>query len=191
MTTFTVHTHDTAPEDAREVLKKVESNYGFIPNLLGVLAEAPVAAEAYLSLIDLCRRSSLTPTERHVVWFAINYEHECNYCMAAHTALANMEDIADDVVEATRNGAPYSDQRLQELREFTQEVVLERGVVSPRRVEQFIAAGYTKRNVLELLTAVASKVLSNYANHIAKTPLDEAFSACAWKKPSEVSTLEN
>jgi len=184
MPTFTVHTQDSAPEDAHEVLKKVQSNFGFIPNLLGVLAEAPVAAEAYLNLIDLCRRSSLTPTERHVVWFAVNYEHECTYCMAAHTVVANREDIAEEVIEATRNGSPYNDDRLQTLREFTQSVVVERGKVSPQQTEQFLAAGFTKRNILEIIMAVASKILSNYTNHIAETPLDEEFSSCTWKKTS-------
>ena len=184
MPTFTVHTSETVPDDSREVLEKVQSNYGFVPNLLGVLAEAPVAAEAYLSLIALCRQSSFTPTERHVVWFAINYEHECNYCMAAHSAIAQMEDIAEDVIEATRNGNPYDDSRLQTLREFTRHVVVDRGEVSPQQVDQFLAAGFTKRNVLEIIVAISSKVLSNYTNHIAETPLDEEFSACAWKKPN-------
>jgi len=184
MPSFTVHTHDTVSEDGREVLKTVQNNYGFIPNLLGVLAEAPVAAEAYLSLIDLCRRSSMTPTERHVAWFAVNYEHECQYCMAAHTVVANMEEIPDDIIDATRNGTPYSDERLQILREFTQAVVLNRGNVSPEQVEQFLAAGFTKRNVLEVILAITSKVLSNYTNHIAETPLDDQFAACAWKRPA-------
>lgn len=184
MPTFTVHTQDSAPEAAREVLEKTQSSFGFIPNLIGVLAEAPVAAEAYLGLIDLCRRSSLTPTERHIVWFAVNYEHECEYCMAAHTIDANMEEIDEGVIEATRNGTAFQDERLQALREFTKSVVVERGLVSPQQVERFLDAGFTKQNVLEIITAIASKILSNYTNHIAKTPLDEAFSACAWKKPS-------
>ncbi len=183
MSTFTVHTLESAPDDAHEILGQVQDSYGFIPNLLGVLAEAPVAAEAYVRLIDLTRRSSLTPEERHVVWFAVNYEHDCTYCMAAHTAVATSEQIAPDVIEATRNGTPYDDERLQVLREFTQSVVVERGNVSPQQVEQFLAAGFTKRNVLEILVAITSKVLSNYTNHIAETPLDEAFSACAWNKP--------
>ncbi len=182
MSTFTVHTEESAADDARDVLEKVRKSYGFIPNLLGVLAEAPVAAEAYLNLIDLCRRSSLTPTERHVVWFAINDEHECEYCMAAHTVVANSEDVAEDVIEAARNGTAYRDERLQLLREFTRSVVVERGRVSRQEVGQFLAAGFTKQNVLEVLVAISAKVLSNYTNHIAETPLDEAFSACAWKK---------
>ncbi len=189
MPTFTVHTLDSAPEDSRAVLKKVQSNYGFVPNLLGVLAEAPVAAEAYLNLIDLCRQSSLTPTERHVVWFAVNYEHDCTYCMAAHTVVAESENVAEEIIESTRNGTPYNDERLQELREFTQSVVVERGDVLPEQVERFLAAGFTKQNVLEVITAITSKILSNYTNHIAKTPLDEAFSACVWKKPSEASVV--
>ncbi|QDT41928.1 hypothetical protein Pan241w_20080 [Gimesia alba] len=186
MTTFSVHTQDSAPEDAHEVLKKARNNFGFIPNLLGVLAEAPVAAEAYLSMIDLCRRSSMTPTERHVTWFAVNDVHECQYCMAAHTAVARLEEIPEAVIEAARNGTTYHDERLQILREFTQNVVNQRGVIPPEAVTQFLDAGFTQKHVLEIIVFVSTKVLSNYTNHIAGTPLDQEFSACEWKKPNEV-----
>ncbi len=182
MATFTVHTKETVSEEGQDILAKVEENYGFIPNLLGVLVEAPIAAEAYFHLIQGLYRSSLTPTERHVVWFAINYEHECEYCMAAHTAIAKMEEIPEEVIEATRNGSVYSDNRLEHLRKFTQSIVVNRGEISTEEVDQFLEQDFTKQNVLEIVTAVASKVLSNYTNHIAKTPLDEAFAACAWKK---------
>ena len=44
-----------------------------------------------------------------------------------------------------------------------------------------VAAGYTQRQVLDVLTLVALKTLSNYVNHIAHTPLDVQFAAQSWK----------
>ena len=70
MTKFTIHDKDSAPLASQPLLAGVQQNLGFVPNLFGVLAEAPVAAEAYGSLTEIFSRSSFTATERHVVWFA-------------------------------------------------------------------------------------------------------------------------
>jgi hypothetical protein len=72
MTTFTIHTSDSAPTGSKDLLEDVKERYGQIPNVYGVLAEAPVAVEAYDALCSLLMRSSFTPTERHVVWFTLN-----------------------------------------------------------------------------------------------------------------------
>jgi hypothetical protein len=64
---FTVHTTETAPDAARETLKAAEKSMGFLPNLLGVLAEAPIALKAYIDLTDLLDESSLSPVARQVL----------------------------------------------------------------------------------------------------------------------------
>ncbi len=183
MTEFNIYDESTAPEGSRSILAGVRKSVGFVPNLFGVLAEAPVAAEAYGTLNELFTRSSFTPTERHVVWFANIYENDCTYCMAAHTGIAKLENVPEEVIEATRNGEVYPDAQLEALRQFTRSVVINRGGVSDEELDAFLAAGFTKQHVLEILVGVAHKVISNYANHIAKTPLDTAFKRNAWQKP--------
>ncbi len=84
MTTFIIHNANSAPAGSKELLGATQRRKGLIPNLYGVLAEAPIAVEAYDALGSLLMRSSFTPTERHVVWFTINAYHDCHYCMAAH-----------------------------------------------------------------------------------------------------------
>ena len=113
MTTFTIHTPDSAPAESKEQLATARARYGQIPNLYGVLAEAPIAVEAYDTLGSLLMRSSLTPTERHVVWFTINAYHDCHYCMAAHTALAKGENVPEDVIETARAVGSYADPKLE------------------------------------------------------------------------------
>ena len=75
MTSFTIHNAETAPADSKDLLRQTEQRIGMIPNLYGVLAEAPVAAEAYDRLSGLMMQSSFSPTERHVVWFTLNSYH--------------------------------------------------------------------------------------------------------------------
>lgn len=186
MSQFTIHTKETAPEAAHVILDQAEKKYGRIPNLIGGLAEAPIAAEAYLVLSQLVQKSSFTPTERHVVWFTVNAYHDCRYCMAAHTAIAHMEKIDSKVIETARNVDTYDDPRLEALRKFTLTVVENRGWIEEADTNAFLDAGFTRAQILEIVTIVAHKVISNYSNHLIETPLDDAFAKFAWKKPEEV-----
>ena len=163
---FTVHTALTAPAAAREHLRAAERAFGFVPNLLGVLAEAPIALRAYMDLTELLGKSSLSPVEQQIMMLAASYENNCGYCMAAHSTVAGRIGMPANVLAALRNGSPIPDSKLEALRSFVAEVIRSRGRVSDRRIDEFLTAGYTRENVLEAVFAVAMKTLSNYTNHI-------------------------
>lgn len=184
MTQFTIHTHETAPAASKSLLDKLKKAIGFVPGLYGVFAESPKALEAYEVLATLFKQTSLTTTEQHVVLLAINYENDCGYCVPAHTGLAKMDGVADDVIEALRNGTPIADPKLETLRTFTVQVVNKRGWVTDDDVQAFLDAGYTQEQILEIILGLAQKVMSNYTNHIAKTPVDGVFKKFAWEKPA-------
>jgi len=184
MTDFTTHTLETAPAESREVLSGAKEAYGFIPNLLGNLANSPAALKAYTTLSGIFGESSFSPTERQVVMMAANRFHECTYCVAAHSVLAEMQKVPAEVIEALRNDTPIADQKLEALRTFTTRVIEKRGWVSETDSSDFHAAGYDQQQVLEVVLGVAFKTISNYTNHITKTPLDEVFAAREWHAPS-------
>jgi len=184
MTKFTIHTIDSAPEAAKPLLQDSQKSFGFTPNLHGVMAESPQTLDAYKQLTTLVSQTSLSAVERHVVWLAVNVENHCHYCVPAHSALAKMQGVDAKTVEALRNDAQLEDARLEALREFTLKVVRQRGVVDEADVEAFLSAGFTKRQVLDVVLGVAHKTLSNYVNHLASTPVDEAFKGEAWTPPA-------
>ena len=186
MTAFPIHTPDSAPAGSKALLEAAQKRVGRISNVYGALAEAPIAIEAYDMLGTLLRRASFTPTERHVVWFAINAYHDCHYCMAAHTLLAKAENVPSGVIETARAMGSYDDPKLEALRVFTLSMVDSRGATPPEGLEAFLAAGFTRRNMLEIIVVIAHKVLSNYTNHIVEPPVDEAFAQFVWTKPVPV-----
>jgi AhpD family alkylhydroperoxidase len=181
---YTVHDVDTAPAAARETLAGAKKAYGFLPNLLAVMAGAPALLKSYHTLVDLFEETSLSPSERQVVLLATSYENNCEYCVAAHTVIAGMQRVPDDVVQAIRAGRPIVDPKLEALRRFTTAVVSARGRPSDAEVAAFLDAGYGRIQVLEVVLGVGLKTLSNYTNHIAETPLDRAFARAAWSKPA-------
>lgn len=184
MTEFTLYTPETAPERSKPILENIQKRSGFVPSLYAVMADSPELLEAYLKLHELFLRTSFTPEEKTVVWQTINVENNCHYCVPAHTAIAHSMRVSDDISEALRNETPLADARLEALRTFTLAMVRERGVVSEETMERFIAAGYTPKNVLEVILCTAQKVMSNYTNHVAHTPLDLPFRQYEWHKRS-------
>ena len=182
--TYTIHTIETAPEAAKETFADVRKAYRFVPNLLGVMAEAPALMKAYLSLSRFFEETSFTPTERQVVLMTANYENECTYCMAAHSISAAMKMVPENVITALREGRPIEDAKLEALRRFSKAVVVNRGWPSEQDIEAFEEAGYSRSNALEVVLGAGLKILSNYTNHLAQTPLDRVFAPAEWKKAS-------
>ena len=188
MTTFQVHTLDSAPEGSRPTLTQAQKVMGFIPNLYGVFAESPAMLEAYATLGGIFEKStSLSATERQVILLSAIFENECDYCMAAHSTIAEMQRVPKEVVEALRQDEPIADPKLQALSAFTRRVVHERGWVPESDAQAFLDAGYNKAQMLEVILGVGMKILSNYTNHIARTPVDEAFQEHTWTAPSRAS----
>lgn len=186
MAEFTVHTAETAPEGSKPILTGAAAKYGFTPNLLGVLAESPAALKAYTSVAGAFAETTLSGTEQQVVAMTTSFENDCTYCMAAHSTMSGMTGVPDDVVESLRSGTAIADPKLNALATFTRAVVQKHGAVDSGATEAFLAAGYTNENILEIITGVAQKVISNYTDHFAQTPKDDAFAAQAWSKPVAV-----
>lgn len=185
MATFASYTPDNAPEGSKARLAEVQKAWGFVPQLHGNLAESPVALEAYDTLFGLVAKSTLSPVEQQVAYQAINVVHQCEYCVAGHTYLSRLVKMDEQAIAALRHGAPIADARLQALRLFAEAVVRERGFVGDAAVDAFLAAGFTKANVLEVVTIAATKTISNYTNHITHTA-KEAFMAdpaLGWTAP--------
>lgn len=182
MTDFTFHTPDTAPEAAKPALESAQKQLGFVPNLYAGLANAPSALQAYLSLSDHFVKTSLSPVEQQVVLLATSVENGCEFCVAAHSLIAKaMVGVPETVVAALREYAEPDDPKLAALTTFTRAVVRERGwVLDHPTYARFLEAGFAPEQALEVILGVTQKTLSNYANHLLKTPVNEAFAAEQW-----------
>lgn len=173
---FTIYNSENAPEKAKPFLNGAKQKFGFVPNLLGEFAEAPAVLEGYLKLDEIVGKTSFSPKEQQLAILAVSIENECGYCSAIHsTILKNQLKTDENIVNAVRNGESLSDAKFDALVTYTKTVVKKRGHISDSDLQAFVDAGYTKQNVLEVNLIVALKTISNYTNHLANTPLDEAF----------------
>lgn len=167
-----------APETSRPYLERIQKANGFIPNLMAIFANSPSVLEGYLALDAVYEKGSFTPRERQIILLATSVENNCNYCTAAHsTILKGPLHAPAEIVSAVRQGTTLPDAKLNALVTLVKELVRERGYAKEETIQSFIAAGYRKEQVMELLLGIALKTISNYLDHISPAPIDPVFTA--------------
>jgi uncharacterized peroxidase-related enzyme len=177
---FTVHTHQSAPEASRAALEQLEERIGFIPNLAATLAEAPTALQGFGAMQAALGQSKLSQVEREVVGLTVSWENSSSYAMAAHSTFAQGAGAGEEVLAALRSGDDVPDDRLQALQEFTRTLLRERGHLGEESIAALLDAGYSKEQLLEVITQVAYTTLANLVANVADVPVDNAFEAQAW-----------
>jgi len=189
MASFTLHDSSTAPDGARDFIAGVEKKMGFVPSLYAVFAENPAVLTAYTQLADQLGKTGLSPLEQQIVTITASVENECHFCVAAHTTISEGAGLDLGVIDAVREDRPIDDPKLEALRVFTKKLVIDRGFVSDTDVDAFLAAGHDRAAVLSVVLGVALKVISNYTNHVAETPVNEAFQKHAWSPKIKHETV--
>jgi uncharacterized peroxidase-related enzyme len=181
MARLPLRTIEDAPPEAKAALTTAEKNNGFLPNLLRVLANAPTALEAYLTVSGINARSGLTLAEREAVQITAAATHGCGFCVAGHTAVAYKKAGLDEAtVEALRALRPVPDPRLAAVATFTTAVISSRGRVPDAALEAFRAAGFSDGNALEIVLGVSLATLCNFANNLGQPPLNPQLEAYRW-----------
>ena len=167
----------------QEIFNKSQKAFGFVPNMYKTMGANPALLDAYTYGYNTFRTNAgFNPTEQEVVFLTAAYENKCEYCVAAHSTLADMSKVPTEVTDAIRSGKKINDPKLEELSKLTRSLSLNRGIVPQEEVDAFLAVGYTEQHVLGILSGIAVKLLSNYSNHITNPELDAPFIARAWKK---------
>ena len=148
-----------------------KATMGMVPNLFKGFANSPVALEAYVTLDKLIAEGSFTPVEQNIVRLVVSQYNGCTYCLAAHTLVGKATGLTDDEILELRRGKS-DNVEYQALVNFTQQILETKGFVSDEDIDAFRAAGYTDAHIVDLVTIIAQKTLSNYFNHIHDTQLD-------------------
>ena len=184
MNDFKVYDINSAPADSRADLEQIRQNHGNIPNVYAVMAEAPVLLKGHIALREQFEKATLNKQERKIVLLALSRELGSAYDTAVHSGAAEKQSVPAEVIEAIRAGAPLKDKKLECLRSFATKMVSSRGQVSEAQIKDFLAAGYTRANVLEIVLATGIATLTSYTHLIAQPALDAEFAAKVWKKAS-------
>lgn len=176
---FVDHTRETAPEAARS-FAATEKHLGYLPAAVTRLAEAPLLLDGFLKLNAMFEASSLDPLAQETLVMTVARRNGCHVCVAMHTARLHALDADPALVAALRDGKPLPDQRLQMVQDFTQTVIDTTGAVPEETLRDFLDAGFTRRQALEVVLGVGTYTMSTLANRLTRAPLDEPLTPFAW-----------
>jgi len=180
MTNFPVHTIDTAPERSKPAMQQLQSAFGMIPNIAGVMATSPVLINSLVGLFGNVHGGSFTEAQVQIVLLTDAVTNASAWAVAFHTALALKEGIDPADVQAIREGRLPKDSKLAALSALARTMIEKRGRLDDQDVDRFISAGFGKDHALEVVAIVAASTITNYTGSITKTPLDAPFQAHAW-----------
>jgi AhpD family alkylhydroperoxidase len=181
---FQVHTIDSAPADSTSSLRALQDGLGFLPNLAATMAESPTLISGFVGLREILAGSTLTGVEREIVALATSFENDCDYCMAAHSTFALMQNADEDAVAAARGGEAPADRKLGALYRVARDLAAGRGRgrVRDEVCQALLDVGYPCAALFDVVAQVGHTTLANLAHSMSHAPLDEAFMPEAWEK---------
>lgn len=170
MSTFNVPTRNEVSENNQAIFDQLEKGLGFVPNLFATYAHSTTALENYLNFSNA--KTSLKAKEKEVVNLAVSQVNECIYCLSAHTAIAKLNGFTENQILELRAGEASFDNKLDALARLARNITENRGRTSEDVLENFFAQGYTKANLVDVISLVGDKTISNYLHSTTQVPVD-------------------
>ncbi|HJP72995.1 MAG TPA: carboxymuconolactone decarboxylase family protein [Pseudonocardiaceae bacterium] len=176
---FVQHTVESAPAGSRRFMTVTADRLGYLPAAIGLLAESPHLLEGFLKLSALFETTSLAQVEREVVIMTMATRNDCHICIAMHTRKLTDIDAEPELIAALREDRALADPHLDALRRFVLELLASRGAPSDESLRDFLGAGYTTQNALEVVLGIGTYTMSTFANRLTKAPLDDQLALFA------------
>lgn len=170
MQNITAIKHEEAEGKAKELLDGVKAKLGFVPNMMATMATSPAVLEAYLNMSGTLGKS-LNSKLNEKIALTVAEINGCGYCASAHSAIGKMVGLDDSAVTNARR-ASSDDAKTDAGLKFASALVISRGKVLPAEIEAVKAAGYSEKEIAEIVANVALNVFTNYFNETAGTVID-------------------
>jgi AhpD family alkylhydroperoxidase len=181
MSNYPIHTIASAPENSKPALEQLRQAFGVIPNIVGAIANSPKLVNSLVGLFQQVHSPGLTEAENQIVLLTDAVTNSCTYAVAFHTAIALQQGISSEETTAIRERRVPADKRFAALSILAKTLIEKRGHLSEQEHDSFLAAGFTKEQVLEVIAIVAASTITNYAGTIANPPLEDPFRQYAWR----------
>jgi uncharacterized peroxidase-related enzyme len=171
MKTFQVPTREQVSPIVQGVFDHMKSAMGMVPNLYATVGYSENALTSYLAFQQAQAKGSFSAKEREAVFLAVSQVNGCDYCLAAHTVLAKMNGFSEADTLDLRAGTS-ADAKLRAITQLAASITATHGRPEPQLLENFFAQGYAEKALVDLVSLVADKTLTNYLHNITHIPVD-------------------
>ena len=181
MPNYPIHTIASAPEGSKSALEQLRQAFGLLPNIAAAVANSPKLVNSLVGVFQQVHSSSLTEPEVQIVLLTDAVANSSTYAVAFHTALALQQGVDSKETDAIREGSVPTGKRFAALSALARTLIEKRGHLSDQELDSFLAAGFTKEQILEVIAIVAASTITNYAGTIANPPLEDRYQQFAWR----------
>lgn len=178
--TFAVHTIESAPEKSKPTLQGMNQKFGFLPNIMGTMAENPTLLNGFAAAFASFHSGCFNEAEKQVLLLTNAVFLKCPWTIAAHSTFALEDGLSQSDVKALRDGALPDDPKYAALSRLTTSLMETRGNVSEDDIEKFTSAGYSRAQIFEVVLGVGISTITATTTNLAATPVDDHFKAQTW-----------
>jgi uncharacterized peroxidase-related enzyme len=171
MSRIALPTADTAPDASRPLLGQIHAAFGATPNMFRAVANSPAALNSMWSAFGALGNGTLGAKLGEQIAVAVADINDCEYCLAAHTALGRKAGASADEMSAAQAGKS-DDPKTAAVLAFVTKVVRQRAKIAPADVEALHAAGFSDGEVMEIIAHIALNLFTNYVNVALDVPVD-------------------
>lgn len=118
------------------------------------------------------RKSTLSKKEIEIVNLIVSEHNGCEYCTSAHTVIGELNGFSKSEILDIRSGSVNFNDKLKALAKFSLAVTEQKGKVSDEVKNNFLEAGYTEANLIDVVIKIGDKVISNYIHNVAGFEID-------------------
>jgi alkylhydroperoxidase family enzyme len=184
MSSYPVHTIESAPAQSKPVLQQVQQAFGLIPNIAATMAASPVLISGFIGLFERVHASSLTEPQIQTLLLTNAVTNASEWPVAFHTALALKEGVHRADVDAIRHGGLPGDVGLAALSMLARTLIEKRGRLAGSDQRRFLEAGFSSEQILEVIAVVAASTITNYASSVTQPALEATFEEFRWHAPA-------
>lgn len=161
-----------APAEVAPLLAAVEKSVGFVPNFFRQAAVSPAALKGYVAFNEALSHGVLPASTREAIALAIAEANRCDYCLSAHSAVAEGQGLLDAAERNRARAFESADPQRAAALDFARAVFEARGHVDDDALAAVRAAGLGDAAVLEIVAVVSINIYTNYLNDVAQLDVD-------------------
>jgi alkylhydroperoxidase family enzyme len=185
MSSYAVHTIESAPVQSKPVLRQLQQAFGLIPNVAATMAASPALINGFIGLFERVHASSLTEPQIQTLLLTNAVANASEWPVAFHTALALKEGVHRADVDAIRHGVLPNDAGLAALSALARTLIEKHGRLGESDQRHFLEAGFSAEQILEVIAVVAASTITNYTSSVTRPPLEPQFEEeFAWHAPA-------
>jgi AhpD family alkylhydroperoxidase len=147
-----------------------QSRIGFVPNIHATLAYSDTALESYMQFSEA--KTSLSYREKEAINLVVSQVNGSKYCISAHSHFGKINGFTRREIVEIRRGTASFEPKLELVIKLAKEITETKGKINPNTIENFLSNGFPIGKIIDIVIAIADKVVTNYVHNITQVAVD-------------------